>query len=49
MILVMLQFGAYREVLGCEGADPASEYDASIEDTLMYIKHFQHLITENYP
>ena len=25
MILVMLQFGAYREVLGCEGATPASE------------------------
>ena len=25
MIMVLLQFGAYREILGCEGAVPASE------------------------
>ena len=26
LILVMIQFGAYREVLGCEGAEPISEW-----------------------
>ena len=25
MMLVLIQFGAYREVLGCEGAEPISK------------------------
>ena len=27
MILVLLQFGAYREILACDGAVPASKRD----------------------
>lgn len=29
MILVLLQFGAYREILGCDGAIPASKRNTS--------------------
>lgn len=30
MILVLLQFGAYREILACDGAEPASKLNIYI-------------------